>query len=95
MGKDLKSMVSWIVLNAKSKIKELATTELSNNDKKSKLDDYIKDVLEVNYDYYMPNGILAKFCYKYVIKKMVLPHISDFTQIIYDLLKSKIVGVTK
>ena len=95
MAKNFKSFVQWAILNAKTKITELAKSELSNAEKKKRLDSYLMDIITVNFDYYMPSGIIAKFCYKYVVTKLILPHISEFTQMIYDLLKAKIDGVTK
>lgn len=95
LEKDLKSFVRWMAINAKTKIKELALTELNNNEKKAKLDSYMTDIIVHNADYWMPKKPIVKFVLNYVINKFILPNISGFTQLIYDLLKTKIEGVTE
>lgn len=95
LKKDLITFVKWVIINAKTKIKELALTELNNDEKKAKLDSYMTDIIVHNADYWMPKNPIVKFVLNYVINKFILPNISGFTQLIYDLLKTKIEGVTE
>jgi hypothetical protein len=74
---------------AKGDIAELAKTKLTDKNKKSKLDEKITEFITTGMDKVGLNWIA-----KLAVKKLILPHISDFTQIIYDLLKEKIDGVT-
>lgn len=95
MANSLKNLVIFITRNAKAKIEELASKEYENQEKKRRLDAYITDIIVTNFDYYMPKIWWAKLCYKFTVEHFIMPHISDFTQLIYDLLKMKIEGVTK
>lgn len=79
--------IKSFVNTAKEKIVELATTELNNQDKKKKLDEAIITFLELNVERYNVFVRLA-------IKKLIIPNVDNVTQLIYDLLKAKIKGVT-
>lgn len=66
-------------------IKDLAKEELANNKKKELLDNTIRE--------YIIKGeelIGCNFLVKLAIRKLVLPYIDEFTQLIYDLLKAKV-----
>lgn len=69
---------------------ELAKTNLENEEKKSKLDGIIVDFVLNALDKMSLSGLA-----KLLIKKFVLPHIAEFTQLIFDLLKAKIESVKK
>ncbi len=90
MSKGFKNLLKSVVIETKRIICVLAETELSNSAKKEKLDKavikYIQNVMFL----YAPSNIIAKFCFNFVINKFILPYIDDFTQLIYNLLKSKI-----
>jgi hypothetical protein len=87
--------VNNIVVSTKNQIGELAKTELDDTDKKKKLDDFIINLITTTSQAYTPKGIIAKFCYNYVVNKLIIPNIDDLTQLVYNLIKTKIVGVTK
>jgi hypothetical protein len=95
MSKNFVKYLSSVASVAKLSICNLAQTELENAVKKEKLDNYIVKFIKKTMSNYMPSGVVAKFCYKYVIKKFVIPNVAEFTQIVYDLLKSKIEKVTE
>ena len=75
---------------AKIKITDLARENLTNTEKKSALDhaiyDYIERFIEI-----VPMNFIGRF----FVKKILLENVSVLTQAIFDLLKEKIIGVTK
>lgn len=87
---DFLEFLNGFVNTAKEQITELANAELDNTEKKAKLDAVITAFAE---------NTLAKaklnIFVKLAITKIVIPHISDITQVVYDLLKVKITGVTE
>ena len=85
-----REFIENFVATTKSSIVELAQTELTNENKKLVLDHKIVDYLDSALEKLTINFIL-----KIVLKKLLLPNISLITQIIYDLLKERIKGVTK
>jgi hypothetical protein len=95
MANNFVKFLSNVVNSTKSQIVELAKTELNNVDKKQKLDDYIINLITSTMTNYAPTGVVGKFCFNYVVKKFVIPYVDDLTQIVYNLLKSKIVGITE
>lgn len=84
------NFLNGFITTAKEQITELAKTELANKDKKKKLDETIKEFVE--------NALLDKiglnFFVKLAIKKLVIPHIAQITQVIFDLLQARIDKVT-
>lgn len=86
----LKEFITNFVEQAKNKIIELAQTELTNENKKLMLDHYIIDYVEKAI-----NGLTINFVFKIALRKLVLPNVSLITQLIFDLLKAKIEGITK
>lgn len=95
MTNKFKSFVENIISTAKEKITELAKSELGNTEKKALLDSTIINYIQTNASLFTPSGVISKFCYNWVINKCIIPYVDDFTQIIYNLLKSKIAGVTE
>ena len=82
-------LVSGAVNEAKEAIAELAQTKLKNENKKKQLDEKIVLFFETGMDKIGLNWIA-----KMAVKKLILPHVPDFTQLVFDLLKEKIDGVT-
>jgi len=78
------------VNNVKLNIIELIDKELSNLEKKAKLD----KAVEVYFMTLLASTKINWFS-KFVIEKVVVPNIPTITQAIYDLLKEKIKGITK
>jgi hypothetical protein len=87
---ELKNFILDFVNTTKTNIIELAKTELSNNNKKMVLDQRIIDFLDNTIA-----GIKVNFILKLALKKILLPNVSVITQIIFDLLKARIEGITK
>ena len=74
---------------AKNEIKELAKSKLESFEKKEKLDLVVKTLIETT----LLKANINMF-FKFILKRLILPYVSDLTQLIYDLLKAKINGVT-
>lgn len=86
----VKFMFENTIALAKSNIAELALTNLSNEEKKQALDLAVKSYVE-SFLERQPVGWFASF----LINKFIIPNIPFITQKIFDLLKTKIEGVTK
>lgn len=87
---ELKNFILNFVNTTKQNIIELAKTELNNNNKKLILDQRIIEFLENTIA-----GVKLNFILKLALKKLLLPNVSVITQIIFDLLKARIEGITK
>lgn len=87
---EFKNFILNFVNTTKTNIIELAKTELNNNNKKMVLDQRIIDFLDNTIA-----GVKLNFILKLALKKLLLPNVSIITQIIFDLLKAKIEGITK
>ena len=85
----LRDFIENFVMVAKTNIIELAQTELSNENKKLVLDHKIISFIDSTLEKLTVNLIL-----KFALKKLLLPNVSLITQIIFDLLKERIEGVT-
>lgn len=79
-----------VVTATKRKIKELVVSELSNEDKKKQLDEYIIKMVKNLMDTLGFNFVLRFF-----VNKFVIPNIDDWTQIIFNLIKTRVKGVTR
>lgn len=75
-----KAMITWL-----EKYKEL-----SGDEKKDRLDSHLKQYVELTID-----NIGLNFILKFALKKILLNNIPTLTQVIFDLLKAKVEGVTK
>lgn len=64
--------------------------DLSGEQKKARLDDIIKTYIENTIDSTGLNVFI-----KFIIKNFILDNVPTITQIIFDLLKAKIEGITK
>lgn len=89
MKESFKNFVHEFVGNAQEKIAELAKTEIANEEKKAKLDEAMIAFVTMVLDKAKINGLV-----RLLIKKLVIPHIAQITQVVYDLLKAKIEKVT-
>ena len=85
-----KVVIERFVDNVKFNIINLAKTELNNVEKKEKLDEAIFAYFDT-----LLNGAKLSLITKWVIKNYVIKNIPVLTQIVYDLIKSRINGVTK
>ena len=85
----LRDFIENFVTVTKTNIIELAQTELSNENKKLVLDhkiiSFLDDALE---------KLKINFILKIALKKLLLPNVSLVTQIMFDLLKERIEGIT-
>ena len=86
----LRDFIKNFVTEVNANILQLAQTELSNENKKLTLDHAIFEYVETAI-----NGLSINFILKIALRKLLLPNISTITQIIFDLLKAKIEGITK
>ena len=86
----LREFILAFTNKTKDGIIELAQTELNNDNKKLALDHSIVEFVEQAI-----SGLSMNWFFKTVLKRLVLPNVSLITQIIYDLLKAKIEGITK
>ena len=64
--------------------------ELDGAGKKARLDDAITNYVEGVID-----NIGLNFIFKFVIRKILIENIPTITQIIYNLIKTKVEGITK
>ena len=87
---EFKNFILNFVNTTKQNIIELAKTELNNNNKKMVLDQRIIDFLDNTIA-----GVKLNFILKLALKKLLLPNVSVITQIVFDLLKARIEGITK
>lgn len=86
MNDKILQFVNYVKIN----IIDLANKELSDLEKKNKLD----KAVEVYFLSLLASTKIGWFA-KFVIKQVVVPNIPTITQAIYDLLKEKIKGITK
>ena len=86
----LKTFIQDFINVSKAKISDLATKELTNEEKKLKLDEKL-----IGYTNYVIKCAKLGFIPKFIVNKYILPMIPSITQAIFDLLKTKIEGVTK
>lgn len=86
MNEKILQFVNYVKIN----IVDLANKELSNLEKKNKLD----KAVEVYFVTLLASSKIGWFA-KFVIEKVVVKNIPTITQAIYDLLKEKIKGITK
>lgn len=90
MAQTMKEFTKDLVNTTKTKIEHLASTTLSNEQKKEALDAYIRKwatdkLKEVSINVFL----------KWIIEKYVIGNIEIITQLIFDLLKASIHNLTK
>lgn len=86
---ELKQFIQSFADTTKKNIIELAKTDLNNSNKKMTLDHKIINFLEDSLEKLELNFIL-----KIALKKILIPNVSLITQIIFDLLKERIKGLS-
>lgn len=64
--------------------------ELDGKQKKARVDEVITDYVETTFD-----NIGLNFVARFIIKKLLIENIPTITQCIFDLIKSKVEGITK
>ena len=64
--------------------------ELNGKQKKARVDDLIIHYVETTID-----GIGLNFIFKFVLKKLLIDNIPNITQIVFDLIKTKVDGITE
>lgn len=85
----LKDFLTDFVKKSKVTIVSLVDSELSNDAKKEVLDETIINWVKVKLKSSKLNLLL-----RIVLEKLLLPNVAVITQLIYDLLKSRVKGVT-
>ena len=86
---DLTEFIQGLTDTAKNKIIELITAELENTEKKAALDETVTEWAEN-----MLEKLSLNVLVKWFIKKYIIGNISTITQMIYDLLKCKVSGLS-
>lgn len=64
--------------------------ELNGKQKKARVDDLITNYIEATID-----NIGLNFIFKFVLKKLLIENVPNITQIIFDLIKTKVDGITE
>lgn len=64
--------------------------ELNGKQKKARVDEVITEYIETTID-----KIGLNFVAKFIIKKLLIENVPTITQCIFDLIKSKVEGITK
>lgn len=64
-------------------------SELTGEQKKQRVDSMITEYLETIID-----NLGLNFVFKYVVKKLLIENVPVITQIVFDLIKAKIKGIT-
>ena len=91
-----KTIVAEFIKFCKINIADLAQTELSNKQKKAKLDKAIEGwLIPILATAKISIPFMPDFMVKFIFNKFIINNIPVFTQAVYDLLKDKIKGVTK
>lgn len=91
-----KVIIQEFVNYAKINIADLAQSELSNKEKKAKLDKAIKGwLIPILATAKISIPFVPDFIVKFMFEKFIINNIPVLTQAVYDLLKDKIKGVTK
>jgi len=86
-----KEMITGIQILALERITSLAKSKvLDNSEKKKYLDDYIVDYINV-----AMQQLKLNFLFKLILKKYLLPNVPVITQAIFDLIKTRVEGITQ
>ena len=87
----IKTFIKDFVQNTKGYIEKYEQyKELSGEDKKKRVDVLITDYVQAVID-----NVGMNFVFKFVLKKLLLENIPTITQLIFDLIKTKVDGITK
>lgn len=90
MSINLKVVLNSLKLRAIGTIQKLAQRECENEEKKAILDAAIVEQLKM-----IISDCNIGWVGSLIINKLIMPYIPEITQFIYDLVKAKVVGVTK
>jgi len=87
----VKELITGVADRTKAIIVKLQGFEtLTGEQKKERLDDYITDYIEEIID-----NIGLNIVFKFVIRKVLIKNIPTITQCIFDLIKTKVDGITE
>lgn len=87
----LKDFIKGFSETAKTYIEKFEQyKELSNEDKKKRVDDIL-----TTYCLNAIDNLGLNFILKFAFKKLIIPNIPALTQAIFDLIKAKVDGITK
>ena len=88
---NIKDFIQGFSLTTKSYIEKFEQCkELKGEDKKARVDDILTTYCENAID-----GLGLNFILKFALKKLLIANIPNITQAIYDLIKTRIEGITK
>lgn len=88
---DIKSFINGVAETTKKYIEKYQEyEELTGEQKKARVDDLIANYIEIAID-----GIGLNFIFKFVLKKLLMDNIPIITQAIFNLIQSKVKGITK
>ena len=86
-----KKFIDGFVSTAKQYIEKYEECkELTGKEKKARLDEIITNYVNVAID-----GIGLNFVFKFVIRKVLIQNIPFITQAIFNLIQTKVKGITK
>ena len=86
---NIKEFIKNIAVLTKTKIIDLASEQISNTEKKERLDCTITDYIEK-----ICSKLDINFFVRLILKQLLLPNVSIITQIIFDFIKVNIKGIT-
>lgn len=87
----LKDFIKGFSETAKTYIEKFEQyKELSNEDKKKRVDDIL-----TTYCLSAIDNLGLNFILKFAFKKLIIPNIPFLTQAVFDLIKAKVDGITK
>ena len=86
---NIKEFIKNIAVLTKTKIIDLANEQISNIEKKERLDITITEYIEK-----ISSKLDINFFVRLVLKQLLLPNVSIITQIIFDFIKVNIKGIT-
>ena len=86
----LKEFIQNIVKQSKFYIEKYEEyKDLNGAQKKARVDEVIKDYIEITID-----GLNVNFVLRLIVKKLLIENIPVITQCIFDLIKAKVEGIT-
>ena len=87
----IKEFIKGFGLTAKDYIEKYEQyKELTGEQKKARVDDILTTYCETAID-----NLGLNFILKFAFKKLIVPNIPNITQVIFDLIKTKIKGITE
>lgn len=86
----IKEFIKGFVETSENKIISLVSYKITGVEKKARLDECLTEYVNKFID-----SIGLNFAFRWILKKILIDNIPVITQCIFDLLKSKINGVTE